>query len=150
MISPSLALPQSNAFPMPVTPSSITKVWARTQHAPSFGVMRTALCLHLRNQTMYLPTVSFRVLPSYVLWAYFIILEDIHNRLPGICVDVPWEKKSSPLYQWPNGLLGIDFPTSICCGSCVPGDTHPTCRFLRRSLLWPALPSMHPPPGLHG
>ena len=35
--------------------------------------MRTAVRLHLRNQTMYLPTVSFRVLPSYVLWAYFIM-----------------------------------------------------------------------------
>ena len=58
---------------MLVTPSSITKVWARTQHAQSFGVMRTAVRLHLRNQKMYLPTVSFRVLLSYVLWAYFII-----------------------------------------------------------------------------
>ena len=72
VISPSLALPQSNAFPMLVTPSSITKVWARTQHAPSFGVMRTAVRLHLRNQTIYLLTVSFCVLPLYVLWAYFI------------------------------------------------------------------------------
>ena len=59
MISPSPALPQSNAFPILVTPSSITKVWARTQHAPSFGVMRTAFRLHLRNQKIYLPTVSF-------------------------------------------------------------------------------------------
>ena len=74
VISPSLALPRSNAFPMLVIPSSITKVWARTQHAPSFGAMQTAVRLHLRNQTMYLPTVSFRVLPSYVLWAYFINL----------------------------------------------------------------------------
>ena len=73
MISPSPALSRSNAFPMLVILSSFTKVWARTQHAPSFGVMRTAVRLHLRNQTMYLPTVSFRVLPSYVLWAYFIM-----------------------------------------------------------------------------
>ena len=57
---------------MLVTPSSITKVWARTQHAPSFGIMWTAVRLHLRNQTMYLPTVSFSVLLSYILWAYFI------------------------------------------------------------------------------
>ena len=46
---------------------------ARTQHAPSFGVIRTSVRLHLRNQPMYLPTVSFRVLPSYVLWACFIM-----------------------------------------------------------------------------
>ena len=51
---------------------SVTKVWARTQHALSFGFMLTAVRLHLRNQTMYLLTVSFSVLPSYVLWAYFI------------------------------------------------------------------------------
>ena len=34
---------------MLVTPSSITKVWTRTQHTPSFAVMRTAVCLHLWN-----------------------------------------------------------------------------------------------------
>ena len=72
VISPSLVVSQSNAFPMLVILSSVTKVWARTQHAPSFGVVRTAVRLHLRNQIMYLPTVSFCVLPSYVLWAYFI------------------------------------------------------------------------------
>ena len=44
---------------MLVTPSSVTQVWARTQHAPSFAVIRTAVRLHLRNQTMYLLTVSF-------------------------------------------------------------------------------------------
>ena len=52
--------------------SSVVKVWARTQHAPSFGVIWTAVRLYLRNQPMYLPTLSFRVLPSYALWAYFI------------------------------------------------------------------------------
>ena len=44
---------------MLVTPSSVTKVWARTQHAPLYAVMRTAVRHHLRNQTIYLPTVSF-------------------------------------------------------------------------------------------
>ena len=44
---------------MLVTLSSVTKVWARTQHAPLYAVMRTAVRLHLRNQTMYLPTISF-------------------------------------------------------------------------------------------
>ena len=72
MISPSPERSRSNAFPMLVILSSVIKVWARTQHAPSFGVIQTAVRLHLRNQTMYLPTVSFRVLPPYVLWAYFI------------------------------------------------------------------------------
>ena len=55
--------------------SSVIKVWARTQHAPSFGVIRTAVRLHFGNQTMYHPTVYFRVLLSYVLWAYFINYE---------------------------------------------------------------------------
>ena len=44
---------------MLVTPSSVTKVWARTQHAPLYAVMRTAVRLHLWNQKMHLPTVSF-------------------------------------------------------------------------------------------
>ena len=44
---------------MLVTPSSVTKVWTRTQHAPLYAFMRTAVRLHLRNQTIYLPTVSF-------------------------------------------------------------------------------------------
>ena len=35
------------------------KVWARTQHAPLYAVMRKAVRLHLRNKTMYLPTASF-------------------------------------------------------------------------------------------
>ena len=73
MISPSPAQSRSNAFPILVIILSVVKVWARTQHAPSFGVIRTSVRLHLRNQPMYLPAVSFRVLPSYVLWAYFII-----------------------------------------------------------------------------
>ena len=66
--------------------SSVVKVWARTQHAPPFGVIRTAVRLYLRNQPMYLPTVFFRVLPSYVLWAYFIKIK-YHvqwNRLPSL------------------------------------------------------------------
>ena len=44
---------------MLVTPSSVTEVWARTQHPPLYAVMQTASCLHIRNQTMYLQTISF-------------------------------------------------------------------------------------------
>ena len=35
---------------------------------------------------MYLPTVSFRVLLSYVLWAYFIIREEKPSPLPVGCL----------------------------------------------------------------
>ena len=72
------ALPRSKAFPMLVTPSSITKVWARTKHAPSLAVMRTAVRLHLRNQNNISSNGIFCVLPSYVIWAYFIIW--IHHK----------------------------------------------------------------------
>ena len=54
VISPSLALPRSKAFPMLVTPSSITKVCARTQHAPSFAVMLTDVrLLHRKKQCIF-------------------------------------------------------------------------------------------------
>ena len=70
------------------TMSSITEVCARTQHAPSFAVMLTAVCLHLQNQNNVSSDGIFRVLPSYVIWAYFIILErDMMNTIL-VCGDI--------------------------------------------------------------
>ena len=120
MISSSRALPRLNTFPMLVTPSSITKVWARTQHAPSFGVMRTAVRLHLRNQTMYLPTVYFCVLPSYVLWAYFIIPLKIFI-LYG-CSVCKHKNTCKQVYSWSwsyhTGSLNKVHANRFRCGLC--------------------------------
>ena len=72
VILPSPALPRSKAFPMLVTPSSITEVHARTQHAPSFAVMLTDVRLRLRNQNNVSSYGIFHVLLSYVIWDYFV------------------------------------------------------------------------------
>ena len=60
---------------MLVTPSSITEVCTRTQHAPSFTIMLTAVRLHLRNKNNVSSDGIFRVLLLYVIWAYFITEE---------------------------------------------------------------------------